>query len=86
VTIADVASVLQELLGGPDAEILNTYRHGDIRHCYPDVSAARDVLGWEATIGFREGAEDLVKWVATQGGHAEQLDRAFDELRGRGLV
>jgi dTDP-L-rhamnose 4-epimerase len=86
VTIADVASVLQKLLGGPDAEILETYRHGDIRHCYPDISAARAVLGWEPTISFEQGAEDLVEWVATQSGHAERLDQALDELRRRGLV
>ena len=86
VTIAAVAQVLQKLLGGPDAQILNTYRHGDIRHCYPDVSAAREVLGWEAQIPFERGAEDLVAWVSTQSGHAEQLDRAFEELKARGLV
>jgi dTDP-L-rhamnose 4-epimerase len=74
------------LLGGPDAQILNTYRHGDIRHCYPDVSAARETLGWEAKIPFEKGVEDLVKWVTTQGGHAERLDQAFEELRERGLV
>jgi dTDP-L-rhamnose 4-epimerase len=86
VTISDVAAVLQKLLGGPDAEVLHTFRHGDIRHCYPDISAAREVLGWEPTISFAEGAEDLVAWVATQSGHAERLDQAFDELRARGLV
>jgi dTDP-L-rhamnose 4-epimerase len=86
VTIAGVASILQKLLGGPDAEILNTYRHGDIRHCYPDVSAAREVLGWKAEIDFEQGAADLVKWVATQGSSASSVDRALEELRERGLV
>jgi dTDP-L-rhamnose 4-epimerase len=86
VSIAHVAAVIQKALGGPDAQILGNYRHGDIRHCYPDISAARDVLGWEPTLDLEHGVEDLVEWVASQSGHAERLDSAFDELRERGLV
>jgi dTDP-L-rhamnose 4-epimerase len=86
VSIAHVAAVIKKALGGPDAQILGNYRHGDIRHCYPDISAARDVLGWEPTLDLEHGVEDLVEWVASQSGHAERLDSAFDELRERGLV
>jgi dTDP-L-rhamnose 4-epimerase len=86
VTIRDVAGVLQKLLGGPGPAILNTYRHGDIRHCYPDISAAQRILGWKPKLGFEDGAEDLVEWVSGQQGHAQKLDEAFEELRNRGLV
>jgi dTDP-L-rhamnose 4-epimerase len=86
VTIADVARILQKHLGGPEPEILNTYRKADIRHCFPDVSAAKEVLGWEPKVSFDEGVEDLVKWVASQVGHAEKLDTHVDELRRRGLL
>lgn len=86
VTISQVAAVLQKALGGPDAEILGNYRHGDIRHCFPDVGAAKEILDWEATLELEDGVVDLVEWVASQTGHAERLDAAFDELRERGLV
>ena len=86
VTIESVATAIQKALGGPDAEILNTYRHGDIRHCYPDVSRAKEVLGWEAKLQLEEGIEDLVTWVAAQSGREDRLDSAFEELRQRGLL
>jgi dTDP-L-rhamnose 4-epimerase len=86
VTISQVAAVIQKALGGPDSQVLGTYRHGDIRHCYPDVTAAERVLGWKAALQLEDGVEDLVEWVTTQQGQAERLDAAFDELRERGLV
>ncbi len=86
ISIAGLATLLQKSLGGPEPEIQNTFRHGDIRHCYPDITAARNVLGWEPKITLEEGLEDLVEWVASQSGHAEGVDRALDELRQRGLV
>ena len=86
VTIEGVATAIQKALGGPDAEILNTYRHGDIRHCYPDVTKAKEVLGWEAKLQLEDGVEDLVTWVAAQTGRADRLDSAFEELRRRGLL
>jgi dTDP-L-rhamnose 4-epimerase len=86
VTISQVAAVIQKALGGPDAQVLNTYRHGDIRHCYPDVGAAERVLGWKATLPLEDGVQDLVEWVTTQETHGERLEVAVDELRERGLV
>ena len=86
VTIAEVARTIQKSLGGPDAEILGTYRHGDIRHCYPDISLARRVLDWEPKLQLAQGVEDLVGWVASQTSPENMLDSAFEELRQRGLL
>lgn len=86
VSIGDVAALLQKHLGGPDPEVPNTFRKGDIRHCFPDVSAAREVLGWEPKIQLDEGVDDLVEWVASQVGHAERLDSHVEELRAKGLL
>ena len=86
VTISEVARTIQKALGGPEAEILGTYRHGDIRHCYPDISRAKRVLGWEPKVQLPEGVEDLVGWLASQAGPENMLESAFDELRRRGLL
>jgi dTDP-L-rhamnose 4-epimerase len=86
ISIRDVAELLRGSLGGPEAEILGTYRKGDIRHCYPDISAARGVLGWEPKIELKDGIDDLVEWVASQVGHAEKLDSHVAELRAKGLI
>ena len=86
VTISEVARTIQKALGGPEAEILGTYRHGDIRHCYPDISRAKRVLDWEPKMQLPEGVEDLVGWLASQAGPENMLESAFDELRRRGLL
>ena len=86
VTIAEVAGTIQKAMGGPDAEILGTYRHGDIRHCFPDISLARRVLDWEPKVQLSEGVEELVGWVASQTSSEDMVDSAFEELRRRGLL
>lgn len=86
VSISHVAAVIRDALGGPAAEVIGTYRHGDIRHCYPDVSAAKEVLGWEAKLSLEQGVVDLVDWVKSQSSQVEALDAAFEELREKGLV
>ena len=86
VTIEQVAAVLQKHLGGPDPEIVGTYRKGDIRHCYPEVSAAKDVLNWEAKLQLEDGVDDLVEWVSSQVSHAAKLEDHVEELRKKGLL
>ena len=86
VAIAEVARLLQRSLGGPEPEILGTFRQGDIRHCYPDVSAARDVLKWEPKMQLADGIDGLVEWVASQVAPAERMDEAVEELRAKGLL
>jgi dTDP-L-rhamnose 4-epimerase len=86
VTIEQVARVLQKRLGGPDPEFPQTYRRGDIRHCFPDISRAREALDWEPKHQLEDGVEDLVEWVASQVSHAEKLDAHVEELRKKGLL
>ena len=85
-TIADVAEVLQRTLGGPPAQVLGSYRAGDIRHCYADISAIRRTLGWEPMFSFEQGMDDLARWVRTQSGDARGQEQAYSELRTHGLV
>jgi dTDP-L-rhamnose 4-epimerase len=65
---------------------LGSYRAGDIRHCYADISMIRRTLGWEPEISFEQGMEDLVRWVRTQSADARGQERAYTELRSHGLV
>ena len=66
-------------------EITQKARIGDIRHCVPDLSKAREVLGFQPRQDFAEGLAELADWVA----HQEADDRvaeARNELEARGLV
>jgi dTDP-L-rhamnose 4-epimerase len=63
------------------------YRKGDIRHCYADISRARQLLGYEPTIRLEDGLKDLVKWAEEHRWAAADLsDKAIRELEERKLI
>ena len=56
-----------------------------MRHCYADISKAREKLGFEPRVAFEDGVEDLIEWVRMQ--QAEnRVDLAREELAVRGLL
>jgi dTDP-L-rhamnose 4-epimerase len=66
-------------------EITGRFRVGDIRHCYADITRARQVLGYEPRVDLFEGLRELAEWLAGQ----EAVDRveiARAELAQRGLA
>jgi dTDP-L-rhamnose 4-epimerase len=86
-TIRSVAQRLARLLGKEDLrpEVTGKYRVGDIRHCFADISVAREVLGYKPQVSFEEGMADLAGWLQTQavGG---AIPDARAELTVRGLM
>jgi dTDP-L-rhamnose 4-epimerase len=86
-TVEQVALRQAAAMGRPDLvpEITDRARAGDIRHCIPDLTKARDELGFDAREDFGAGLAELAEWVARQ----EALDRVAEarrELEARGLV
>lgn len=78
-TIKDIAETLIELYGYSgklSPEIADEYREGDIRHCYADISRAKELLGYEPKVEFDEGMRELVKW-----GQSQDVDDSFNEAR-----
>ena len=86
--ILDIAKILLEKVA-PDAglkpEIVNKFREGDIRHCYGDISRIRESLGYEPSVPFEEGIEELTAWVREQVAE-DRFDEARKELEQRGLT
>ena len=85
-SIVGIAEDLRAMLGGPEPQLLGTYRAGDIRHCFGDPTRAKQLLGWEPRVSFAEGMEELALWQRDQATQPGQLDQAVAELRSRGLV
>ncbi|MBD3369109.1 NAD-dependent epimerase/dehydratase family protein [Candidatus Fermentibacteria bacterium] len=86
-TIMQIARAIARELGKPEDDFIikNQFRAGDIRHCFADVTLARDLLGFEAEVGFDDGVGELCNWVADQ--TAEDLvEKAVSELDDRGLT
>ncbi len=87
VTIREVADSIARVMGRTDLppEISGRYRAGDIRHCFADISRARDVLGYEPQVTFEEGLSELAAWLEGQAA-VDRTAEAQAQLVERGLV
>jgi dTDP-L-rhamnose 4-epimerase len=85
-TVLDVAEVLaRELDVNVEPEVRREYRAGDIRHCFADISRARELLQYEPKVTFDDGMRELAGWLADQ--EAEDLvEQATQALVTRGLA
>src|SRR5712671_348820 len=86
VTIKEVTLLLAETLGVPiEPEITGECRIGDVRHCFPDISAARAVLGYHPRVGLKAGLMEFVSWLKGRVA-VDRVVEARAELAGRGLT
>jgi dTDP-L-rhamnose 4-epimerase len=86
-TVVEIARSMAEVLGVPHIgpEITGSYRMGDVRHCFADISVARQVLGYEPQVQFEHGLADLSKWLKGQVAK-DHVAQAKAELDARGLT
>ncbi len=86
-TVNEVARLQAASMGHEDLkpEITGKARAGDIRHNIPDLTKARDVLGYQARQDFGAGLAELAEWVARQEAN-DRVAEARGELERRGLV
>jgi dTDP-L-rhamnose 4-epimerase len=86
-TVRQVADAILSALGARDLAptVLGTFREGDIRHCYADITLARTLLGYEPRVAFADGMRQLVEWVRGQRA-VDRFDDAHQQLVTRGLA
>ncbi len=86
-SVASIAQAVAIAVGKTDIEpeITGQYRVGDIRHCFADISIAREVLGYEPAIPLALGIRDLGAWLVDQEAE-DKVAGARAELATRGLV
>jgi dTDP-L-rhamnose 4-epimerase len=84
-SVVQVAQALAQVMGREDLEpeITREYRVGDIRHCFADVSHAKQVLGFVSRIGLKDGMRELADWLVTQEAR-DHVASARRELQQRG--
>ena len=86
ITVTEVADALADVLAKDIApEIPGIYRAGDIRHCFADLTLARDLLGFEPEADRDEALAELAQWLESQPA-TDRFDRAAAELAERGLT
>ena len=75
---------IKQLVGSSHESLLGDW-HGDIRHNAADISRLESA-GLGPRVTLREGLQRFAAWVLTQPLPDDQLARANDELRTRGLM
>ncbi len=86
-TVSDVAHLMSEMIssGRIAPEITGQYRMGDIRHCFPDLSLAAEVLGYRPEVPLARGLEELCGWLGGEVAE-DRVEEARAELAARGLT
>jgi dTDP-L-rhamnose 4-epimerase len=86
-TVSDIARRLAGVVGRAaiHPELTGKYRVGDIRHCFADITRARDVLGYAPRVRLEDGLAELADWLGGQVAE-DRVDQASAELAARGLT
>lgn len=86
-TVTDIADTLSRHLQiDVGIDLQNTFRAGDVRHCFADIALARDVLAFEPQMSFDDGIRDLAGWLVEQVTDTERLEVATTAMAERGLT
>jgi dTDP-L-rhamnose 4-epimerase len=86
-TVLEALDQLRRALGKEHVRpaINGHHRVGDIRHCFADISAARQLLGYEPQVTLGEGIAELSGWLAGKVAR-DRTAEAHAELLAHGLT
>jgi dTDP-L-rhamnose 4-epimerase len=68
-----------------EPEVTGKYRVGDIRHCFADITLAREVLGYQPRVTLDAGLVEFAEWLEGQVAD-DRVDEAREQLATRGLT
>jgi dTDP-L-rhamnose 4-epimerase len=86
ISIVRVAEILAHSLNKDVRPVITQkYRAGDIRHCFADLTKARNLLGYEATVSHEQGFLELAQWLAEQEAE-DKAETMLKELNAYGLT
>ncbi len=67
ISLIELAKAIREIAGEGKPPRHDKERPGDVKHSLADVSAARECIGYEARVHFREGLEKTIAWYRAKG-------------------
>jgi nucleoside-diphosphate-sugar epimerase len=65
ISINDLFRAVRDLVGARVEPVYAPARPGDVRDSQADIARARQLLGYEPTVGFEEGLRKTVDWYRT---------------------
>jgi dTDP-L-rhamnose 4-epimerase len=86
ITVLEVAGLLQRgLQSKAKPTLANSYRAGDIRHCFADCSRIERDLGFRPQVPIETGFQELIAWSRAQRS-TDNFATSLEELKVRRLV
>jgi dTDP-L-rhamnose 4-epimerase len=86
-TVAQVANEIVGFFGSSSAvSITGSFRHGDIRHNFADMSKTNNATGFTPEYHFREGLQKFLSWAEAQDCSSIQYQSSLREMRDRGFL
>lgn len=65
--------------------VSGNYRLGDIRHNFADITAAKQILGFNPKWSFSDGIAQFTKWVNQQEVQEDNYEASIAEMKAKGL-
>ncbi|MCP1121494.1 NAD-dependent epimerase/dehydratase family protein [Robbsia andropogonis] len=85
-SVMNVALALKEILrSNSPLKISGDFRAGDIRHCYADLTVARNLLDFTPQIDLKVGLERFCSWLEGEAISEDRSENALSELTKLGL-
>jgi len=85
----DVLTVANTLIKNYEVEVpvtvTGSFRIGDIRHNFADISKAESLLGFHPKVKFEEGIRRFACWVNEQSIQEDNYEKSIAEMKERGL-
>ncbi len=85
-----ILSIAKDIVTALDKEqiepvVTGQHRAGDIRHCFADITKARELLGYEPQMSFCDGLSEYAHWLKSQTA-IDRVEEHRDELLEKGLL
>ena len=62
ITVNEIIAMINEMVGKNVVPIYAPARLGDVKHSLADITAARQLIGFEPVVLFREGLQKAIAW------------------------
>jgi dTDP-L-rhamnose 4-epimerase len=87
ITVREIGERMARVMGREELtpELTGRYRMGDIRHCFADITRAKDELGYAPRVSLEDGMRELAGWLRGRVAD-DRAEQAQEELSRRGLT
>jgi UDP-glucose 4-epimerase len=71
ISVDDLAINLKEIIGSSSEIKYTDVQKGDAKHTLADVGLAKELIGYEPSVGIEEGLKRFVEWYKHQASDGE---------------